>query len=1107
MKLNWMEVKEVLSEQISYANSISEVMEKLLQEENEAISIECKDGALEATDRVGRFFYNKGRILQALKGTGNQIDFYDANGFLIESTTPSKALEHKKYEPKTDLVTKFNSLFTGEAMYTSKENIGYHSERHISEGLNPKTFDVSKDCYNDYLFVENSENHLINNYKVLNERTRFRRWSYYAPLEFKTNVVEKYIPNYFEKLDEESIQTRIYDKGVFFENGSFFYNVCRYSGMVYKIPTYQHEELVYTVIDDMLYYINDKKKVSSENINSEYSTEVFGYYVRFSDGKILFEKQPYAKYPRIYEIDNSDYIVFGNNLFKIDVSEFEFVNGVLVNNNSNAEITSSQYSLDVVIPYKNVFFIVRENKVYVYDREVFGSSLAYVYETGLSNYKQLRFSRRKSYFWVNDEYLISNCNEFRRYIKLSSVKEKTMKCIAEDVIYFEDIEGCKWLFSSNGLKIKLQLNLKKDLVESWCDNGTIVCVLTKGDTKHIQINNVVLELRAGKLYNNSNLIAEKVVLEERQLNFKPLNDVFEYGKVMYISDMSARYEGEFARSTWIDEENDSILVLCSRVNKYNYIVISKKDNIISEIDYSLCEYFNVDSSYKAICISSMNKKTMKEDIKGYIIDGWFINEGYLVRIGKNKKKIVDDIYSAIKDLKLPNDIKKDAFLDELLGITVNVLFDYVSEHGIVLDKDVIYNNLHDRDFIDVITNLDNIEKHLEKEEYSALIDAINGYYSETDFSSEYLDNINTVNLDAFMRYGISIDKFNNYNGNTVFTAHSSGVYAIKSSIEENVFTQIEAIIGSRMHNKVGILQIKKLENLCDIEEKILGTENSDRRPYMTLKSKDRSILNSVNKLGYRVFKMMKSFKVTLDYVNREIIISGKRFSDCSFSKIITFLNQFVSVLDKIIFESKKICDSKVSDCVRDMVIWCKEHVESTLAGIDVNLKDSKSPKLEISLWDRNNIVRSLTQGSRTQCCVAINSYNIGALVRYIFNKNIVLAEITDKGNVIGQAYIYVGVTVDKVEYRYENKNHIFMVIDNVEIAEQYTQYSKDIAKNLQRFMYEYSKYVSVDKISDVLLGVNYNDIRPPFRFSMNLNIAVLGNRLYRDSTSEFYKFL
>ena len=33
MKLNWMEVKEVLSEQISYANSISEVMEKLLQEE------------------------------------------------------------------------------------------------------------------------------------------------------------------------------------------------------------------------------------------------------------------------------------------------------------------------------------------------------------------------------------------------------------------------------------------------------------------------------------------------------------------------------------------------------------------------------------------------------------------------------------------------------------------------------------------------------------------------------------------------------------------------------------------------------------------------------------------------------------------------------------------------------------------------------------------------------------------------------------------------------------------------------------------------------------------------------------------------------------------
>lgn len=116
--------------------------------------------------------------------------------------------------------------------------------------------------------------------------------------------------------------------------------------------------------------------------------------------------------------------------------------------------------------------------------------------------------------------------------------------------------------------------------------------------------------------------------------------------------------------------------------------------------------------------------------------------------------------------------------------------------------------------------------------------------------------------------------------------------------------------------------------------------------------------------------------------------------------------------------------------------------------------------------------------TKTHCCIAADSYNVGALIGYIYNENINLVEIRHKGDVVGQAFVYMVVSAQKIMYRYEKKHHIFMVIDNVEINNNYAQYAEDIAIHLQKFMAKCAEYVSPG-ISDILLGTNYNDINPP----------------------------
>lgn len=200
-------------------------------------------------------------------------------------------------------------------------------------------------------------------------------------------------------------------------------------------------------------------------------------------------------------------------------------------------------------------------------------------------------------------------------------------------------------------------------------------------------------------------------------------------------------------------------------------------------------------------------------------------------------------------------------------------------------------------------------------------------------------------------------------------------------------------------------------------------------------------------------------------------------------------------------------DSK--EIIKNVLSWSISHIEEAIGNIDEDIEANadKTESMQIKLWDRYDILEALTQGNKTHCCLAVNSFNIHHMVKYIYNKNINLVEIRNKDGVIGQAFVSIYRTKNKFHYRYEYKQHLFMIIDNVEVNNSYAMYRDDIARNLQKFMNMYMLYTS-DKISDVFLGTCMNDIMPPYSFCQDIDVEIIGEKeLYLDHSSTFYKFI
>ena len=208
-----------------------------------------------------------------------------------------------------------------------------------------------------------------------------------------------------------------------------------------------------------------------------------------------------------------------------------------------------------------------------------------------------------------------------------------------------------------------------------------------------------------------------------------------------------------------------------------------------------------------------------------------------------------------------------------------------------------------------------------------------------------------------------------------------------------------------------------------------------------------------------------------------------------------------------------LSDSENLIVVKAFVFECLDfflsHIRDDFSEVNIEDDSIKKPQeFTIRLWDRNDLITSLTQGDKTHCCISFKSGG-NAIYRYIYKNNINLVEIVAKGKgVVGQAFVYVALPENQINYRYSYKRHVFLCIDNVEINNSYSDYAQDIAKNLQIFMEDYMRHIEPVKISDVLLGASLNDIEPPYNYRISIPLEILGYKEhYLDNRSQFYKFL
>ena len=1104
--LSWKEIKELVEKEERYMEeSYLKCCDSFGFKNDELDRCEEVEN-LRTRLREGGFIYNKGIIKQVLK-CQNKLCYYDIDGYYKGETTLVKEEKTEKVVYRSDLIYICDSAITKKAVY------GRYIDDELYTDFDGKIVDVQAEDNSRRAFINGIVVPVKN---IFREEISYSRRGYgysssYISDEVDEKKINNYLPDGYEKATEKVSGGYSRDR-VIFSGNNFYFKVGRWGEEYYKIPTLSKDEIFYAIVDGIFYYVmgDNKKECSFIRINDEYSEILSDMYIRAENGEVIFEDKPYSKYPRMYSIGDKDVIVIGYNQYVVDNEDFEFKGNKLINNNSPYTTVSEVKNNDVVIPYKSIFLVVSEDGIVsVYDRKqsIYGSEFAV---SGIESYKNIKYGRKKSNFYVLDNVLYMEGNYYDYKVPLEEYKEKSIKVIHPDLLYIENINGTKELISTYGKKVSLMINLSKDILIS-LSRDMIQVVSFNEDVIDIQINKLLVSLKDGSLFYKDEQILDNVIYD---INYN--RDGMVISKLMannQLKELSGKLEiplndlDKDCFNTWykptlvVKDEGESYIQFFNREKWNTEYIISKKDNCRHEFD------FEVYKDYVVLLSENRNKGKSKGDYKKFIISGWHIDSMLLSKIYSLNTSLFNEVCG---NLINNNCTDKNEFLNLVEKTTNDEFYKCVIDNDIKVSRKDFDNYVDNKDFIDIVLNLDNIRDHLKNDEYEALILEIEKQVKGLEDENSYISEINNNNVKEFINHGINIEKFNNYGEKIQFVARSAGSYLVKESLQEALFNQIQNLIGSRKLKQKGVLQISSMEDLINLGEKFYDEVALDLSSSVELKEKSniKTAVREINKLGQIIYKFLKSYNTDMDYLNREIVVNGVRAVDMPLKKIVSMLNRFIFIVEGIQEKLKTININKnIINEVDTMLVWCIDHIKRDLDNIPKDVEDIKNPTLNIRLWDREDVIRNLTQGTRTHCCIALDSFNIDALVRYIFNKNMVLVEICDGDNIIGQAFVYMAVSNSKIDYKYENKRHIFMAIDNVEVNNNYSKYATDIGKNLQLFMYGFKNYVSSDRISDVILGTSYNDIRPPYKFTVDMDISVLGNQIYRDTSTRFYKFL
>lgn len=1114
---------KLIDKEESFIKEKGEKLVKKIKDSVKDISIElpCVKGNVSLMFNKGKFIYKDGEIIQCLKDDSTHIAYFNQRTQnYIDSSTYTNAWSNTKNTYKTDLVYINDSMLTGERVYGCKNEDNYIID------YNNVIVDNLTGSYSGSTYLLGDKNVCLHN--VCEESTTYsytrRSYSYttYDREYLSKNAVhyiEKAMDNYEIVNNDENRPT--FNTGVYFYNDSFYFGIYigRYidnEKRIYKIPTIKTDNLIYALFENVVYYIDldsvtDMKHIRCYAkdicINTEYSVELKDKYVILKDNNIVFTDKPISKYPRIYSKNEKIYIVSKDYFYDVDdISTVIGEEDIVVS--STLDITSSVLKDDIIFCHKDIFFIDRDGQLMIFFK-IRGCSSSVKYK-GLEELKNLKYNRKSSDYYIYNNILYHDTSNYHLELELTNYSEKSIKVLFNSYFYIEDNNKNKFIGDCYH-QIPLLLDVKKITQIISYEDGFIVKEQSE-DRLRIQINDRIFEYKDETLSLDGEVIADNIKFDNERNEFTLYNKN-ELKELTPVYEIRLSYHLGHYINRRINYKSFKGFTV-STVDYDKFYIHSNNDDIVTEID---SERFNgINNRYTDnACIRINDEYTIDENynslgyyrkLKKVILYGWTIEDNIINRYLRS-----GEIWALMLDRKNLEQCKdKNTFSLLLYEVLVESILDVCKKYGIKMSKHQAEYYYEDIDFIDFIVNISNIYKRCNgKGNFKCLQLEINKYLNNLSVTNTYLEEANRKNYDDFEEYGIDISLFNDFNNKKTFVAEASQTFNHKNALQETLIQQIKNILGSREKRTTGVLQLfGKLDSLNYLHMKMFNESIIDITEIS--EADTNNIVKVIRPLSFKLFKLLKSYQVNINYAKAEIHFNDISFVDERYSKLLKFakdINMFIAgAIDKI-----NGSDIKLASVFINMMNWCKNHIDNEIQSIE-NLSeedrvDIKSKNLAIKLWDRSNIFRNLSQGSRTHCCIALDSYNIQELVDYIINKNMVLVEIidTDKDKVVGQGFVFIAATKEKINYCYKVKKHCFMVVDNVEINNKYQSYSMDIAFHFQEFMREYAKYVG--NVSDVFLGTRYNDIPLPYDFKQEIHIEMIGNKLYRDSGSEFYKFI
>lgn len=124
-------------------------------------------------------------------------------------------------------------------------------------------------------------------------------------------------------------------------------------------------------------------------------------------------------------------------------------------------------------------------------------------------------------------------------------------------------------------------------------------------------------------------------------------------------------------------------------------------------------------------------------------------------------------------------------------------------------------------------------------------------------------------------------------------------------------------------------------------------------------------------------------------------------------------------------------------------------------------EDGLIESFKIRIWDRDPR-KDLFQGNYTHCCIAMGN---PTLIDYMCDLGMQVVEIVrDNGRVVGQTWLWIGE---------DEKGEPVLVLDNVEINNNYKKYSEQFKEALFSYCHRYAKAIGIKR---VYMGGIYNDM-------------------------------